>query len=46
MSDFVMSETNRREINKENEGDCIDDLAEYLEHLSRTTPTTMPEWMN
>jgi hypothetical protein len=23
-----------------------DELSEYLEYISRTTPTTMPEWMN
>jgi hypothetical protein len=31
---------------KENENDTVENLAEYLEHLSRTTPTTMPEWMS
>ncbi len=24
----------------------MDELAESMEYLSRTTPTTMPEWMD
>lgn len=28
-----------------NEGDILDNLEEHMEHMSRTTPTTMPEWM-
>lgn len=24
----------------------VDELAESIEYLSRTTPTTMPEWMD
>jgi hypothetical protein len=32
--------------NNDTEDNSLDDLEEYLEHLSRTTPTTMPEWMN
>jgi len=28
------------------EEDSIDDFVEQLEIISRTTPTTMPEWMN
>ena len=33
----------------ENDNNCdglIDELAESIEYLSRTTPTTMPEWMD
>jgi hypothetical protein len=26
--------------------DAAEELGEYLERISRTTPTTMPEWMN
>jgi hypothetical protein len=32
-------------INTEEEN-AMDELAEYLEYISRTTPTTMPEWMD
>jgi hypothetical protein len=35
-----------KEVNDENRGDSAEELGEYLERLSRTTPTTMPEWMN
>lgn len=24
----------------------VEELVEYIEHISRTVPTTMPEWMN
>jgi hypothetical protein len=38
----------RKTITKNNnsENEAVDNLEEYLEYLSRTTPTTMPEWMN
>ena len=26
--------------------ESMDDFAEYLEYLSRITPTTLPEWMD
>lgn len=26
--------------------ELMDELAESMEYLSRTTPTTMPEWMD
>ena len=26
--------------------ESIENLAEYLEYLSRVTPTTLPEWMD
>jgi hypothetical protein len=32
-------------MNSEEEN-AMDKLAEYLEYVSRTTPTTMPEWMD
>jgi hypothetical protein len=38
--------TVEKETNNENKKDSPEELGEYLERLSRTTPTTMPEWMN
>jgi hypothetical protein len=35
-----------KEVDNENRRDSAEELGEYLERLSRTTPTTMPEWMN
>jgi hypothetical protein len=37
---------NMKNFKSENEQGSADDLAEYLERLSRTMPTTTPEWMN
>jgi hypothetical protein len=28
------------------ENNSMDELAEYLEYMSRTTPTATPEWMD
>jgi hypothetical protein len=33
-------------MNKEENSEEIDNLAEYLEYLTRMTPTTLPEWMD
>ena len=31
---------------KNDYNELMDELAESMEYLSRTTPTTMPEWMD
>ena len=33
-------------MNEEENFEEIDNLAEYLEYLTRMTPTTLPEWMD
>lgn len=40
-----MTDTNTQNTNSEKDN-SMDTLAEYLEYVSRTTPTTMPEWMD
>ena len=37
-----MKEKNTEETNYES----MENFAEYLEYLSRITPTTLPEWMD
>jgi hypothetical protein len=33
-------------MNEEENFEEVDNLAEYLEYLTRITPTTLPEWMD
>lgn len=43
MDDYLKKKSNTENSFDDN---SIDDFVEYLESVSRTTPTTMPEWMN